>query len=71
MEETRVELGIREFLKDCLQAGRSRATAFKYYIMGFDKSGNKIDLNNHLMRGSSLNHLTETWLSTWEEPLDV
>ena len=68
---TRAELGIKAFLDECLQAGRSRASAFKYYIMGFDKMGNKIDIADHLKRGASLNKLTEMWLSTWEDPMDV
>lgn len=71
VEVTRAELGIRAFLDECLQAGRSRASAFKYYIMGFDKMGNKIDIADHLKRGASLNKLTEMWLSTWEDPMDV
>ena len=71
VEVTRVELGIKDFLNDCLQAGRSKSTAFKFYIMGFDQCGNKIDLSKHLDRGSSLDKLTETWLSTWEDPMDV
>ena len=71
VEETRATLGIREFLDDCLQAGRSRASAFKYYILGFDKSGDKIDLASHLQRGACLKELTEVWLSTWEDQVNV
>ena len=70
VEMKRVSLGIRAFLDDCLQAGRSRATAFKYFIMGFDKNGLKVDLVLHLKRGASLQELTETWLSIWEDPVD-
>ena len=70
VEVTRAALGIRVFLDDCFQAGRSSATAFKYYILGCDKSGNRIDLSSHLKRGSSLNELTETWLSTWEDTVN-
>ena len=66
VELTRVSLGIRAFLDDCLQAGRSRATAFKYFIMGFDKNGVKVDLAFHLERGAKLQELTESWLSKWE-----
>ena len=69
--ESRMGLGIKDFLDTCLMAGRSRASAFKFYIMGFDQCGNKIDLSKHLDRGSSLDKLTETWLSTWEDPMDV
>ena len=71
VEGTRAALGIRAFLDDCLQAGRSRATAFKYYILGFDKSGDKIDLASHLQRGACLKDLTEVWLSTWENQANV
>ena len=52
--------------QSALQAGRSRATAFKYFIMGFDKNGVKVDLAFHLERGAKLQELTESWLSKWE-----
>ena len=71
VEETRATLGIREFLDDCLRAGRSRASAFKYYILGLDKTGVKVDLAAHLQRGASLRELTEVWLSTWDDNVDV
>ena len=70
VELTRETLGIRAFLDGCRQAGRSRATAYKYYVMGFDKNGLKVDLALYFKRGSSLQELTETWLSTWEDPED-
>ena len=65
-----MQLGIRAFLDDCLKAGRSRSSAYKYYIMGLDKTGNKIDINVHLKRGECLHQLTEAWLNTWEDPVD-
>ena len=70
VEETRVALGIRDFLDGCLQAGRSRASAYRHYVFGLDKNGDKIDLAIHLKRGASLHKLTETWLSTWDDPED-
>ena len=70
VEFTRETLGIRAFLDDCRQAGRSRATAYKYYLLGFDKNGVKVDLALYFKRGSSLKELTESWLSTWEDPED-
>ena len=51
--------------------GRSRASAFKYYILGLDKTGVKVDLAAHLQRGASLRELTEVWLSTWDDNVDV
>ena len=68
MEVTRKELGIRAFLDDCLKAGRSRASAYKHYVMGLDEVGSRVDLAIHLKRGASLHQLTETWLNTWENP---
>ena len=71
VDEKRVELGIQDFLDVCLQAGRSRATAYKNYILGLDHNGDKVDLGNHLKRGASLREMTESWLATWEDPADV
>ena len=68
VEQTRVILGIRAFLNDCLKAGRSRASAYKFYILGMDEIGNKVDLQTHLKRGASLHQLTDAWLETWEDP---
>ena len=68
--ETRAALGIQDFLDGCLQAGRSRASAYRHYVLGLDKNGDKIDIETHLKRGASLHKLTETWLSTWEDPDD-
>jgi len=70
VEGTRVALGIRGFLDGCLQAGRSRASAYRHYVLGLDKNGDKIDLAIHLERGASLYKLTETWLNVWEDPGD-
>ena len=67
VEPKRVALGIREFL----EAGRSRATAYKSYILGLNKNGHQVDPSLHLKRGSCLQELTDTWLSTWEIPLDI
>ena len=67
---TRVSLGIQEFLDDCLQAGRSRASAYKFYLLGLDKNGFKIDLALHLKRGACLRELTDAWLETWDEPVE-
>ena len=71
MTTKRIELGIQAFLDECLLAGRSRATAYKSYILGLDKNGDKVDLAAYLKRGASLHELTESWLSTWEDPIDV
>ena len=70
VEGTRVALGIRRFLDGCLQAGRSRASAYRHYVLGLDKNGDRIDLAIHLERGASLYKLTETWLNVWEDPGD-
>ena len=70
VEETRVALGIRDFLDGCLQVGRSRASAYRLYVCGFDKNGDKIDVALHFKRGACLHKLTEMWLSTWEDPED-
>ena len=68
--ETRAALGIQDFLDGCLQAGRSRASVDRHYVLGLDKNGDKIDLAIHLERGASLYKLTETWLNVWEDPGD-
>ena len=70
VEESRVALGIRAFLDGCLQAGRSRASAYRHYIMGLDRNGDKVDLAVHLQRGANLRELTDAWLRTWEDPVD-
>ena len=66
MKDKRDQEGITQFLKECSQAGRSNATAFKFYIMGFDQHGKAVDNSVHLERGRSLERLTATWLSQWE-----
>ena len=58
-------LGIRDFLHECRQAGRSRASAYRHYVLGLDKNGDKIDLEMHMQRGANLHKLTEAWLNTW------
>ena len=68
VDESRMELGIKDFLDTCLVAGRSRASAFEFYIMGFDHTGAKVDHDVHMSRGASLSKLTEDWLSVWEDP---
>merc|ERR1719219_3231947 len=68
VEGTRMRLGITEFLESCLQAGRSRKTAYKFYVMGMDEHGARVDCGTHLRRGASLRKLTEDWLQIWEDP---
>jgi len=70
IEQSRRQLGIRSFLDGCLSAGRSRAKAFKNYILGFDENNQKVDLKTHLARGACLQLLTDAWLETWEESDD-
>ena len=67
VEETRIAVGIRSFLDDCLKAGRSRASAYRHYVMGLDKFGDRVNTATHLKRGESLHLLTEEWLKTWED----
>lgn len=67
---TREALGIQAFLDDCLHAGRSRASSYKFYILGLDKNGDKIDLALYLKRGACLQELTDAWLATWEDPVN-
>ena len=72
VEFEREEVGIKAFLDGCLKAGRSRATAYKHFILGRDQDGEKVGLEAHWKRGASLHNLTEAWLSTWEDPaIDV
>ena len=70
VEQCRRQLGIRAFLDGCLSAGRSRARAYKNYILGLDENNLKVDLKTHLDRGASLQLLTDAWLETWEESDD-
>lgn len=51
-----------------MQAGRSRETAYKSYIIGLDENGSKVDVVDHLQRGACLRMLTEAWLRVWEDP---
>ena len=67
VEGTRVHEGIREFLTSCRMSGLSQATAFSYFVSEKSPLGLKITLKEHLLRGSSLERLTNTWLNTWEE----
>jgi len=70
VEHIRRELGIRSFLDSCLRAGRSRAKAYKNYLLGLDKDNIKVDLKSYLARGAHLQELTDAWLETWEERSD-
>ena len=70
VELVRRKLGIRSFLDSCLGAGRSRAKAYRNYLMGQDKDNIKVDLKSHLARGAHLQELTDAWLETWEERSD-
>ena len=62
--------GITKFLDDCLKEGRSRALAYKFYVMGKDCNGDQIPVKDHLERGGSLSRLTEAWLDLWYEEAD-
>ena len=66
VKEKRDQEGITKFLRECSEAGRSSSTAAKFFIMGLDKNGSKVDTNVHLERGRSLERLTTTWLSLWD-----
>ena len=70
VELSRQQVGIRAFLDGCLSAGRSRARAYKNYILGLDENNMKVDLKTHLARGACLQQLTAAWLETWEESND-
>ena len=59
---------IKKIKNDLKCAGRSRATAYRYYILGLNKEGVKMDQAVHLHRGSCLKKLTDDWLGTWEDP---
>ena len=65
IEACRVREGIRAFLSECRRAGWSAATAYRFYITGMDKDGEEVPKKTHLLRGASLNRLTEAWTSTW------
>ena len=65
IEACRVREGIRSFLAECRRAGWSRATSYRFYITGKDKSGVRIPRAEHLLRGASLVRMTDLWLSIW------
>ena len=71
VEVTRMALGIQDFLHECRQAGRSRASAYRHYVLGHDKNRDKNDIEMHLQRGANLHKLTEAWLHTWENTDDT
>ena len=54
-------LGIQDFLDGCFQDERSRASAYRHYILGLNMNGNKIDLAIHLKRDVSLHKSIENW----------
>ena len=66
IEATRVREGIRDFMVECRNRGRSRASTYHLYINGMDANLEKVGQRDHLMRGKSLDNLTSAWLSTWE-----
>ena len=59
--------GISKFLDDCLKEGRSRASAYMFYVTGKDCNGEQIPVKDHLERGGSLSRLTDAWLGLWYE----
>ena len=63
---SRCNEGIRAFLTECRDAGRSEASAHFLYVNGQDAKGVQIPREAHLERGASLNRLTDIWLGTWE-----
>ena len=71
VEMTRMALWIQYFLHECLQAGRSRASAYRHYVLGLDKNRDKIDTEMQMQRGGNLHKLTEAWLNTWENTDDT
>ena len=52
-------MGISTFINSCLEAGRSRARAFKNFLLGLDESNDKVDLKDYLERGACLKELTD------------
>ena len=63
---TRWKEGIRQFLNECRDAGRSDARAHYLYVNGLDAQGVQISKQAHMERGASLIRLTDIWLGTWE-----
>ena len=62
---TRIREGVRAFLNECAEVGRSEKTAHYLYVNGMDSKGVKLSVQVHLQRGASLSRLTDMWLSTW------
>ena len=65
-EGTREQEGLRAFLTECEDAGRSVATAHYLYVNGQTAEGVKIPVEDHLARGACLIRLTDMWLEMWE-----
>jgi len=68
--DVRKDLGISTFINSCLEAGRSRARAFKNFLLGLDENNNKVDLKDYLERGACLKELTDAWLDSWGQADD-
>ena len=65
LSDTRIREGIRDYMVKCEDAGRSKASTLFLYVKGMSPDGEMIDAKEHLLRGASLDHLVETWLSMW------
>jgi len=70
VEGVRKDLGITSFINSCLEAGRSRARAYKNFLLGLDGRNNKVEPKDYLERGASLKELTDAWLESWGQADD-
>ena len=70
VSDVREAEGIVDFLEMSRQAGMSRASAYRAYILGKDCRGVPVHVADHLARGACLSRLTDAWLSTWYEEED-
>ena len=62
-------MGITSFINSCLEAGRSRARAYKNFLLGLDER-NKVESKYYLERGACLKKLTYAWLDSWGQADD-
>ena len=63
-------MGITSFINSCLEAGRSRAQAYKNFLLGLDESNDMVDPKDYLERGACLKELTDAWLDSWGQADD-
>ena len=65
VKQIRVQVGIQEFIDECLKLKMSKTDAYDNYLNGKTAEGDDITVQEYSERGSNIKILQETWLEQW------